>query len=203
MTRGMFITALGRMAGVTSETGCELGLVRGEGVDLRSAPDAGSSSLAKLGNGYLVRVLGGENGWYSVAWEDCTGYISADCLSSYAGAFWDVDTGAYYSPYVQWAYLMGISHGTGSGMFSPDERISRQDLAAMLYNYTKVMGTQLRQVKGDVWFGDDACIAPAQKEAVYALSRAGIINGMGDGSFNPDGSATRAQVAQIMMNFVK
>ncbi len=203
MTRGMFITVLGRMAGVTSETSCELGLVAGDSINLRSAPDANSSVLATLGRGYLVRVLSGENGWYQVAWDELTGYISAEYLSVYAGAFWDVDTASYYSPYVQWAYLMGISRGTGSGTFNPDGLISRQDLAAMLYNYSKVMGISLNEVNSGVWFADDASISPVQKEAVYALGRAGIINGMGDGSFNPGGSATRAQVAQIMMNFIK
>lgn len=203
MTRGMFITVLGRMAGVTSETGCQLGMVTGDGVRLRSAPDTGSSELGKLGRGYLVRVLGSENGWYQVAWDELTGYISAEYLSAYAGAFWDVDTASYYSPYAQWAYLTGISRGTGSGMFSPDARVSRQDLAALLYNYSRVMGISLGEANPGVWFADDASISPAQKEAVYALGRAGIINGMGDGSFNPNGSATRAQVAQIMMNFIK
>lgn len=203
MTRGMFITALGRMAGVSSETGSEFGLVKGDRVGLFSEPDGESSVLASPGDGSMVNVLGSENGWYKVAWNGATGYMSGDYVKTYGGAFQDVDNGAYYSPYIQWAYLTGISNGTGTGTFSPDVQVSRQDLASMLYNYASVMGISIADGNSGVWFSDDADISSAHKDAVYALGRAGIINGMGDGSFNPNGSATRAQVAQIMMNFTK
>ena len=201
MSRGMFITALGRMAGVSEETGCELGLVTGERVGLFSEPGVESSVLASPDKGSLVSILERENGWYKVVCSGMTGYMSGEYLNAYDGAFRDVDTGSYYSPYVQWACLTGISGETGSGMFSPDEMISRQDLASMLYNYAKVMGISLEETNSGVWFSDEASISAARKEAVYALGRAGVINGMGDGSFNPNGSATRAQVAQIIMNF--
>lgn len=201
MTRGMFITVLGRMAGVSPETGCELGLVTGDGVGLFAQPDAGSELLALPGEGSMVSILESENGWCRVSWNGMTGYALGSYLKAYNGAFADVDTGAYYSPYAQWAYLTGITSGTGSGAFSPNTPISRQDMAVMLYNYSKNMGISLSEVNSGVAFSDEANISGAHKEAVYALGRAGIINGMGDGSFNPGGSATRAQVAQIMMNF--
>lgn len=203
MTRGMFITALGRMAGVTSETGSELGIVTGDGAGVFSEPNDKSSLLASPGKGSLVSTLGSESGWYKVEWNGTEGYMPGYCVSAYAGAFRDVDTGTYYSPYVQWAYLTGIAGGTGSGTFSPDEQISRQDLASMLYNYARAMGISLGENNSVVRFSDEANISDAQREAVYALGRAGIINGMGDGSFNPNGGATRAQVAQMMMNFAK
>lgn len=110
---------------------------------------------------------------------------------------------AYYSPYVQWACLTGISGGACSGTFRPDERISRQDLAVMLYNYSKLSGISLNEVSPDVRFADEASISSACSEAVHVLVRAGVINGLDDGSFNPTGGATRAQVAQIMMNLLK
>lgn len=198
MTRGMFITVLGRMAGVPSDTGCEFGIVTGDGVCLFSEPNDGSPVLASPDRGSMVRLLENENGWYSAVWNGTTGYISGKYLNAYAGALWDVDTGAYYSPYVQWAYLTGI---ISSGTFSPDAPVSRQDLAVMLYNYASHMGISLSEVNSDIQFTDDAGISQTYKEAVYALGRAGVINGTGDGSFNPSGSATRAQVAQIMMNF--
>lgn len=201
MSRGMFITALGRMAGVTAETGCVLGLVTGDRVGLFSEPSDESSVLASPGKWSLISILESENGWYKVAYNGTTGYMSAEYVNAYDGTFRDVDTEAYYSPYVQWACLTGISTGAGSGMFRPDEMVSRQDLASMLYNYAKVMSISLEGTDSGVWFSDEASISDPQKEAVYALGRAGIINGMGDGSFNPNGSATRAQVAQIIMNF--
>lgn len=202
MTRGMFVTVLGRMAGVTSETGCEFGLVTGENTGLFSGMDSSSELLAVPGKGSMVSILGSENGWYRVSWNGKSGYIYGGNLKVYARAFSDVDTGAYYSPYVQWAYLTGITAGTGTGSFSPNAPISRQDLAMMLYNYASVTGKSLSEVNAGIRFTDDASILQTYRDAVYALGRAGIINGMGDGSFSPNGSATRAQVAQVIMNFV-
>lgn len=201
MTRGMFVSVLGRMAGVTPETSREIGIVKGDGVGLFAQPDAGSAVLASPGRGGLVLVLGSENGWYKAAWGAAEGYIFGDYLTAYAGAYSDVDVTAYYSPYVQWAYLTGIS-GCASGAFRPDERISRQDLAAMLYNYAKVTGISLAGTDSGAVFTDDADISPENRDAVFALARAGVMNGMGDGRFNPNAGATRAQVAQIMMNFL-
>lgn len=202
MTRGMFITVLGRMAGVTSETGCEFGLVTGDRAGLFREKDASGELLAVPDRGSMVKILGSEDGWYSVSWNGKTGYIYGGNLKAFARAFSDVDTGAYYSPYVQWAYLTGITDGTGTGAFNPNVPVSRQDMAMMLYNYAKAAGKTLREVNPGVRFTDEASISQTHRDAVYALARAGVINGMGDGVFSPNGSATRAQVAQVFLNFL-
>lgn len=202
MTRGMFVTVLGRMAGVSADCSGEIGVVTGDDVNVRSGPGTENAKLTTAGMYDTVEILGIEDGWYQVELNGVTGYISSDYVTAYDGAFADIDMGAYYSPYVQWAYLMGISKGTGNGAFSPDAKISRQDMAVLLYNYSKAVGASLDSVNTGVSFTDDGSIASGAKDAVYALQQAGVINGMGDGSFVPGGSATRAQVAQIFMNYI-
>lgn len=202
MTRGMFITVLGRMAGFSGGITGDLGLLVGSDVNVRSGP---GTTFQKVGTARLhqaVQVLGSQDGWYQVVINGAPGYIIADYLKVYDGFFTDLDTTQYYSPYVQWAYLMGITGGMGDGTFRADKAIDREDMAALLYNYASAMGLSLPGGSGTPFY-DDGDITPALRTAVYALKEAGVINGMGDGSFEPQGSATRAQVAQIYMNYMK
>lgn len=201
MTRGMFITALGRMAGVPSGLSGRIGIVSGDDVNIRSGPGTGYEALGSADSGQVAEVLREEGEWYAVRVNGVEGYIRSDYLKAYNYYFDDLDIDAYYSPYVQWAYLMGITSGTGAGCFSADGDITRRDMAVLLVNYTEARGLKLSTVNERTLFTDDALLG-AQAEAVYTLQQAGIINGMGDGAFSPDGSATRAQVAQIFMNYL-
>jgi endo-1,4-beta-xylanase len=107
--------------------------------------------------------------------------------------------GKYYTNAVKWASLTGVASGSG-GLFRGGDDILRQDMAVMLYRYAALRGISLSAAGSDS-FTDDGTIASYAREAVYALRNAGIISGMGDGSFVPGGTATRAQVAQIFRNF--
>ena len=111
--------------------------------------------------------------------------------------------GQYYNGYAQWAYLTGILDGAASGTFNGESAISREDMALLLYNYYVTYGVTLPKDQDKTTFSDDSSISSsAKRTAVYALQQAGVINGMGDGTYAPQSSATRAQVAQIFMNFV-
>lgn len=202
MTRGMFVTALGRLAGVPSGLSGTIGIVTGDDVNIRSGASTDFQKVGTANRMQVVEIYGESDGWYSVGTDGITGYIRGDYVSVYDGFFTDLDTNAYYAPYVQWVYLTGVSSGTGSGSFSSDEPVTRRDMAVLLYNYAQTRGLSLQENGDGSIFSDDWSISAASRDAVYALRRAGVINGMGDGSFCPDGGATRAQVAQIFMNFI-
>ena len=119
-------------------------------------------------------------------------------VSGYAsGPFADVPAGSWYAPYVNWAAANGIVNGTSATTFDPNTTISRQDMAVMLYNYTQHFGVQLDQ-KTVPAFTDEGSVAAYALPAVQALHRAGVINGMPDGSFQPYATATREQACIVL-----
>lgn len=203
MTRGMFVTVVGRFAGVSSSlTGSTVGVVTGEGVNIRSGPSTDTSVAGFVTNRYTTLAVTGQSGdWYQVKYGATTGYIRNDLIKVYGGAFSDLNKDIYYSPYVQWASIMGLTEGVASGVFGGEAEISRQDMCRILYNYTVKYGKTLTQNTAKVTFTDDSQISSAAKTAVYALQQAGVINGMGDGSFAPQSSAARSHVAQIFRKF--
>ena len=111
--------------------------------------------------------------------------------------FADVPAGSWYAPYVNWAAANGIVNGTSATTFDPNTTISRQDMAVMLYNYTQHFGVQLDQ-KTVTAFTDEGSVAAYALPAVQALHRAGVINGMPDGSFRPYDTATREQACAVL-----
>ena len=118
--------------------------------------------------------------------------------------FSDVDEDSYYGEAVRWAASEGIAGGYGGGVFGPDDPITREQLATMLWRYAQTEGY-------DVSVGEDTNIlsyTDAFDVAEYAISAmqwacgAGVINGTGDGStLTPQGEATRAQAATVLMRF--
>ncbi len=201
MTRGMFATVLGRLAGLDGSLSGRIGISLGEDVNVRSGPGANHSIVGQVDKNDVFSVLGEESGWKKVKLSNgVSGYIRADFVKSYEGAFTDLNEEKYYSVYVQWLWLMGISSGNGAGAFNADSNIDRESMAVMLYRYAQSGGLSLDSEGASLVFADDAAIS--FKTEVYALQRAGVINGLTDGRYDPDGSATRAQVATIFMNFV-
>jgi hypothetical protein len=127
--------------------------------------------------------------------------------SSYSGrgAFVDVDAGAWYAPYVEWARESGIAEGVGDGRFDPDGSITRQDLSALLSRYAEKTGAALPAARGYAAFDDEDGIAGYAKAAVEALYRAGVVSGRaGEGNvFDPAGTATRAEAAAMLRRFLE
>lgn len=200
MTRGMFVTVLGRMAGLPDDLYGHIGISLGDDVNVRSGPGISNSPVGRVDRNDVFSVLGWENGWCKIDLGGTIGYIREDYVKAYTGQFADLDESKYYSPYVQWAYLTGISSGISNGTFAAESDISRENMCSMLYNYTQSHGLILPDKIEKASFNDDWQIG--DKTAVYALQQAGIVNGKGNGIFEPLGSATRAQVAKIFMEFV-
>lgn len=205
MSRGMFVTVLGRMASIESDDIVSAGTVNASDVNFRSGPSTSHSSYGRLSYGSYLAILGSswesDGLWYYAICQGVTGYIRADFVS--AGDFWDVSSGSYYAGYITWAAAMGIVNGYPDGSFLPDASITRQEMCLLLYKYCKVMEIEIPNYNSNAWFADESNIASWASDAVHALHRAGAINGYTDGCFYPGTGSTRAQVAQLMMNFDK
>lgn len=123
--------------------------------------------------------------------------------STSATSFTDVASGAYYANAVAWANANGIVSGYGSGKFGPNDKVTREQLAAILYRYAQYK-------KYDVSVGEDTNILSyddAQSISSYAIPAiqwacgAGVVTGKSGSKLDPKGSATRAEVAAMLMRF--
>ena len=112
--------------------------------------------------------------------------------------FTDVDSNAWYAPFVLKAQTAGIVKGLGDVTFCVGQNVTRQDMCVMIYNAAKAKGYALESENTTKKFADDDRIADYAKEAVYALREAGVVNGMTGEEFAPFGTATRAQAAKII-----
>ena len=125
-------------------------------------------------------------------------------VSDFPSPFGDVATGTWYTDAVIWAASVGIVSGyTGGGLYNPNAPITRQDLAVILARYANYMGINLPSARDYAGFIDDADIANYAKEAIERFFKAGIVSGYPDGSVKPQGEATRAEVAAMLMRFLE
>ncbi|MBE5040429.1 S-layer homology domain-containing protein, partial [Ructibacterium gallinarum] len=116
--------------------------------------------------------------------------------SSAISTFTDVSEGDWFYPYIASAQVKGLTSGIGDGLFGSGQQMSRQDLAVMFYEYVK---QQDNLSYGDsISFADASQIADYAAEAVEKLTSLGVIGGYDDGTFRPEDSATRAEMAQMM-----
>ncbi len=132
------------------------------------------------------------------------GRLSGADVSSYkASSFTDVKATDPAMPYIEWAVKAKIVQGIGGGKFGPALSISRQDMAVMMQNYAKATGCKLPVSVAAVTFSDSTKIAAYAKEAAKALQQAGIMQGRGNNTFDPQGNATRAEASSILRRFVE
>jgi hypothetical protein len=117
--------------------------------------------------------------------------------------FDDVAAGQWYSSAVEWASENGIVSGIGDGRFDPDGEITREQMAAVMYRYAKYRGIDTSVTDTSVFntFTDSGTVSDWAKEPMTWAAGTGLINGMGNGRLEPLGNSTRAQVAQVIMNF--
>ncbi len=111
----------------------------------------------------------------------------------------DVAAGAWYTEAIRWATSQGVVGGYGNGRFGPNDNITREQLAVMLWRYA---GSPAATNK-ELHFADVDKISGYALEALRWAVENGILNGYGDGRLGPDGLATRAQVAQMLKNFLE
>lgn len=126
-------------------------------------------------------------------------------LSKLRAPFDDVPRGQWYTDAIWWAKLTGVVAGTSATTFDPEGEITREQLAVILYNYTQQFAPGSIPAAGSLaGFPDAGSISSwARTEMAWAVGN-GLISGTGSGDvayLSPQGSATRAQVAAILMRF--
>lgn len=132
------------------------------------------------------------------------GKLSGADVSGYkASSFIDVKVTDPAMPYIEWAVKAKIVQGIGNGKFGPALSISRQDMAVMMQNYAKATGYKIPVSVAAVTFSDNAKISAYAKEAVRTMQQAGIMQGKGNNTFDPQGNATRGEASTILRRFVE
>ncbi len=111
----------------------------------------------------------------------------------------DVPSGSWYEEAIRWADSTGVVLGYGDGTFGPDDPITREQMAAMLWRYAGK--PQAESSLADFTDGSETS-QWAESAMVWAVEQ-GLIEGMGNAQLNPQGQATRAQAAIILMRFVE
>lgn len=120
--------------------------------------------------------------------------------------FVDVPDGAWYTDAVTWAAENGVVSGIGGSRFDPSGFVTREQTAEILYNYAHSKGYDVSARADLTTFPDAASVSGWAEEALSWANAAGLINGTvrdGQTILDPQGSASRAQVAMILMNYVE
>ena len=127
--------------------------------------------------------------------------VPADYAS--ASVFPDVKEGDWFAPYVSWSAETELAKGFEDGSFGPDREITREQMAVFLVRYCLSKDLRLPDAAEERVFTDEALIGSWALDSVRQAQRWGLINGRNDGSFDPKGSATRAEMCTIICNLTR
>ena len=117
--------------------------------------------------------------------------------------FADVADGQWFSEAIAWAAANGVVNGYSETKFAPNDEITREQLAAILYRYAQFKGLNV-SAKGDLsGFADGAAVSDWAVEAMQWAVGAGLLNGNEQGRLAPTAGATRAEVAMMLMRFAE
>ena len=115
--------------------------------------------------------------------------------------FSDVPENEWYAQAVTWGRLRGIVGGVGGGRFAPEDKVTREQTATILYRYAAYKGISTSAAADISAFRDAACVSVyAEAPMAWSVSE-GLIGGIGGNRLDPQGSATRAQLAVILMRY--
>ena len=137
----------------------------------------------------------------SVLWR-----LAGAPASKAPNTFVDVPDGAWYTDAVTWAAENGVVSGIGGSRFDPSGFVTREQTAEILYNYAHSKGYDVSARADLTVFPDAGSVSGWAEKALSWANAAGLINGTvrdGQTILDPQGSASRAQVAMILMNYVE
>ena len=121
-------------------------------------------------------------------------------------SFKDVPGGQWYTEAVAWASENGVVDGVGNNLFDPDGNVTREQIAAIMYRYAGKKGYDTTKRADLSKYPDAGQVSSYAKEALSWANAEGLINGTNNGKgdvLDPKGSATRAQVATILMRYAE
>lgn len=155
----------------------EKGLMNGTGTDTFAPGD-------NLTRGMLVQIFYNHEGKPAITAQNI---------------FTDVQSGAWYTDAITWAAQKGIVSGYSNGLYGPNDNVTREQFAAILWRYAGRPASSA-DMSG---FGDFDKAGDYALTALQWAVETGIISGKGNGTLDPTGNATRAEVAQMLMNYFK
>ncbi len=181
-------------------------------VETSTAPtfyDVASSDWYANAVGYVAErgMMAGSNGSFTPN-SNLTRSMMAQILynvetgsGSGTRTFPDVKSSDWFAGAVSWAATQGLMDGYGNGNFGPEDSITREQLASILYRYASTKGYSVSASAELSSFVDGALTSGWAEEPVRWAAGAGLLTGKSGSRLDPTGTATRAEVAQILMNF--
>lgn len=127
--------------------------------------------------------------------------MDGSAISSGNAPFTDVPAGSWYADAVSWAAENGIVTGYSATRFAPNEPVTREQVAAILYRYAMLCDRDLSPAASLMAFADHASVSGYAREALSWAVGSGLIGGS-NGRLNPSGTATRAEIAAILHRFL-
>ena len=118
-----------------------------------------------------------------------------------SAGFADVASGDWYASAVNWAAANGVVSGVSETGFGPNNALTREQLALILYRFAQYKGYDVTGTSDLAAYADGSSVSGWAAEAMSWAVNAGLISGVGGNQIAPTGTASRAQVAQILMNF--
>ena len=128
---------------------------------------------------------------------------NADTSAYKQSSFIDVKADAYYMGYIEWGVKNSILVGIGGGKFGPDGLVTREQMAVIMDRYATAIGFKLPEVHTQNVFADNAKIGAWAAPSVKRIQMAGIIQGKNNNFYDPQGTATRAEVSAVLRRFVE
>jgi hypothetical protein len=117
-------------------------------------------------------------------------------------SFTDVEDDSWYAESIAWAAGVGVVKGITDETFAPDENITREQLAVILYRYALFNGIDMDDVK-EIFFADAGDVSDYAREAISYVVGAGIVTGKENNKLCPGDIASRAEVAAMLMRFAE
>lgn len=125
-----------------------------------------------------------------------------DQLNSADASFNDVSPESWYAPYVSWGAVQGVTAGMGGGLFAPEQSVTRQQVLVMLHGFAvSHLGMELSGQADLSQYGDGSQVADWARDAVSWAVANDIITPSAEHTLRPTATASRAEVAGILMNF--
>ena len=124
-------------------------------------------------------------------------------VSGYRTDFTDVPSGYWASPYIGWACEQGLVEGTGDGRFSPEDPVSREQMAAMIGRYIRKTGLSLCKTEPSQKYSDQDEISNYAMTSIEDLSEYAIMKGRENGTFDPRAHTSRAEASAVIARLMK
>ena len=117
--------------------------------------------------------------------------------------FEDVDSNAFYAPFINWAASNKIVLGVDAKHFEPNETLTREQMAAIIVRLFRTYGYNFNTNLMKPIYKDDKAISDWAKEEVYELTNIGVFQGNADSTFNPKGFLKRGELAELVLKLTK